>query len=80
MACSDRHASIIQRHDGIVTIINHSDDEPIFINRYRLEPGQSFAIQAGDYIDFSGDELFKFIECDQLPSVVITSSPRLSPD
>lgn len=78
LACSQRHGSIIQRSDGTVVIINHSDDEFIFINDYRLEPAQSITLSSGDVLSFSGDESFRFIETDYPPSVCVESS--LSPD
>jgi len=80
LACSDRHGSIIQRADGIVVIINHSPDEFIFINDYKLEPGQSISLSPDDIISFSGDETFKFIETDQLSTIFVIGSPSLSPD
>lgn len=80
LACSYRHASIIQRADDTVSIINHSDDEPIFINRTEIEPGQSVALIHGDTISFSGDDTFKFVKWQALPSVYVDSSRPLSPD
>lgn len=80
LACSDRHGSIIQRPDGLTILVNHSFEAPIYINNFYLEPGQSIALSSGDVICFSGDESFKFVESDQLPTVLIISSPRLSPD
>lgn len=80
LSCSSRHGSIIQRSDGLLTIINHSPDEFIYINEYRLDPGQSIALSHGDVISFSGDEFFKIVHSDVLPTILIVSSPRLSPD
>lgn len=78
LACSDRHGSIIQRSDGTVVIINHSFDEFIFINDYKLDPGQSISLTTGDIISFSGDETFKLVEADHLSSIFVAAS--LSPD
>lgn len=78
LACSDRHGSIIQRSDDTLVIINHSFDEFISINDYRLDPGQSITLSAGDIISFSGDETFKLVEADHLSSIFVAAS--LSPD
>lgn len=78
LACSDRHGSIIQRSDGTIVIINHSSEEFVFINDYKLDPGQSISLSAGDIISFSGDETFKLVEADRLSSIFVASS--LSPD
>lgn len=80
LACSDRHGSIIQRADDTLVIINHSPDEFIFINDYKLEPAQSISLSPDDIISFSGDEIFKIIEADRLSSIFVTGSPSLSPD
>lgn len=80
LACSNRHASIIQRADDTVSIINHSDDEPIFINRIEIVPGQSIALLHGDTISFCGDNAFQFVKWQAIPSVCVDLSPQLSPD
>lgn len=78
LACSDRHGSIIQRPDDTLVIINHSFGKFIFVDDYKLDPGQSISLSAGDIISFSGDETFKFVEADRLSSISVASS--LSPD
>lgn len=58
-SCSHRHGSIILRPDGTISLINHSMDEPIFINKIELDLRQGISLKDGDVVSFSGDHFFK---------------------